>query len=1241
MKECQLCKQVFPDELNHCPDDGDKLLVSLRCTPLLEGRYQLERRLGDGGMGIVYKAHHSYLKTVHAIKVILPDLVGHDPMFGTRFRQEAMIAAAIRHPNIVLVTDFGIAQDVLPFLVMEFIKGRSLQDIFDQKGTIPPEIALQLISAIAAGVGAAHHQGFVHRDLKPLNIMLADDKPIAEGVKILDFGLAKMKTGEMLGSFVQAKTSGLMGSPLYMAPEQWSEEELDNRADIYSLGIILYQMLAGDVPFKGSSMPTIMRAHLMKEPPPFSTLGVRVPQAVESVVRRALEKHPNDRFATVEDFISELRDAIVRTELSRRVENTLSQTDTLTLRTPYQNATQIETTATPAPDWIGASQQTLAGTRTPVQEDADRLAHEYEEAQRRAEEARKRAEQAAERRAEEEAARKLAEEEAARKRAKEAELREREMEEIRRQAALEAARKLIEEEEIRKAAEEERRRRAEEESARVRAMEDADRMAKEIAALQQLAEEARRQVEEEARKRSEEQMARRLAEEKAEALAHEIEEAQQRAEDARRRSEEEARKRAAEDAQRKTTDEQKARKRAKEESLRFAEVEAARLLAKEEADRLAREVEEAQRRAEEARMRTEEEARKRSEEEAARKRAEEEAKRLAAEFEEATRRVEEERQKQIQQEALLLASKEDEARKLIEEELQKRAEEVARKWAEEEAARRLAEDEANRKRAEADAKKFAEQEAARKRAEEQANRLASQIEEAERRAHEALLKAEQEAQRRAEEEERRRAEEEATSLQAKEEADRLAAEVEAAQLRAEEARTQAEEEARKRSEEATARKLAEEKAQSLEREVQEAQRRATVARKHVEEEARRQADEESSRKEKEEAVRAAELEERRKLLEEIQLLQEEKQQREEAMRVAELEAAALRQEALAAQSLPTGLQPPGPDIVQGSGLPGAVITNPQAKQTDIFAESASRLVDLPTRNRASLPVLIGIAAGVLLLVGIGYGFYRYKQSAPGAKTVAETPTNPPAATDLVFVKGGTFLMGRNDVPKSAERDVESPAHQVAVNDFYMDRTEVTNAEYADFVERTKYQAPENWENKKPPAGRERWPVTFVSANDARAFAAWRSTRDGVMYRLPTEEEWEYAARGGSSDLIYPWGNTWNESYANLGTGGGVKVDFPKPVGSYPQGASPAGLQDMIGNVWEWTSSELSFYPGNPGQFLPGERGNLIIRGGSHQSLYTDAVKFRGNREFPATSRSWASPDTRRNSIGFRLVREGK
>jgi formylglycine-generating enzyme required for sulfatase activity/serine/threonine protein kinase len=1228
MKECQSCRRCFSDEFNNCPDDGEKLIISLRGSPSLEGRYQLERRLGDGGMGIVYKAQHSYLKTTHAIKVILPDLVGHDPMFSTRFRQEAMIAAAIRHPNIVQVTDFGVAQEILPFLVMEFIKGKSLHDIFIQRGTLPPEISLQIISAIAAGVGAAHRQGIVHRDLKPLNIMLQDDKPIAEAVKILDFGLAKIRSEEMFGSFVQAQTTGLMGSPLYMAPEQWSDEAIDSRADIYSIGIILYQMLAGDVPFKGSSLPSIMRRHLMSEPPSFASLGVQVPERVEAVVLRALEKNPADRFATVEEFLTDLRDAIVTTELTRRFENTLTPTETLTMRRPSQIASQLGETR-PLPSIVDVPRET-AEIRTPTQEDAERLAQEYEEAQRRAEEARQRAELAAKRRAEKEVARKLAEEEAARKRAEEAELRRREEEETRRRAALEAARKLLEEEEARKATEEAERRRVEEEMARQRAKDDADRIAKEIAVLQQRAEIARQQAEEEARKRTEEELARKQAEEKAERLAREVQDAQLRAEEARRRSEEETHKRAEEEAQRKKTDEEKARKRAEKEALRLAEVEAAGLAAKEEADRLAREVAEAQRRAEEARLRTEEEARKRVEEEAARKRAEEEAKRLAREVEDARKRVEEEQLRKIEEGEALQRAHEDAVRKGIEEELQRRAEEVAKKWAEEEAERRLAEEEVARKRAKEDAKRFAEQATARKRAEEEASRLAREIEEAERRAKEAQLKAEQEAKVRAEENERRRAEEEAVRQRAKEEAERLAREVEAARLRAEEARVQAEEEARKRTEEETARRLAEEKAQLLEHEVREAQRRAEEARKRVEQEALAQAQHEEQRRKQEEALRAAEMAERQRLLEELQLLEQEKRQRDEAIRAAELALAEERRKVASLPDVSTSAMETLPS------QPGVHPTNPH--QSNIGASFSSKPGELPVTKPSAKRALPWLVAGTvilpLILAAGGYAIYRATRPVAQHNDTNTNKKNIP--TNLLLIPGGSFMMGRNDVNKDTQSN-EWPAHQVTLKSFLMDRTEVTNAEYLEFVNATRNPAPDYWSGNKPPAGREQWPVTNVSLDDARVFAAWRSTRDGLTYRLPTEEEWEFAARGGSKDLLYPWGNTWYEDRANLGTGAGNRVDFPTPVGSYPQGASASGVMDLIGNVWEWTSSEASFYPGNPATVRAEERDWFVIRGGGHQSMYPTVVKSRGSREFPATHREWTSRTEKASTLGFRLV----
>src|ERR671929_1479692 len=178
MKECPSCRRCYPDEINHCPQDGDATTPSLLGEPTLDARYLLERRLGQGGMGVVFQARHIFLKTSHAIKVILPDLVGNDPMLTTRFRQEALAAAAIRHQNIITVTDFGVARGTMPFLVMEFVKGRSLHDILAAEGPLSPARSLEIIGAIGAGVAAAHRQNIVHRDLKPLNIMIQEDMSV-------------------------------------------------------------------------------------------------------------------------------------------------------------------------------------------------------------------------------------------------------------------------------------------------------------------------------------------------------------------------------------------------------------------------------------------------------------------------------------------------------------------------------------------------------------------------------------------------------------------------------------------------------------------------------------------------------------------------------------------------------------------------------------------------------------------------------------------------------------------------------------------------------------------------------------------------------------------------------------------------------------------------------------------------------------------------------------------------------
>src|SRR5256884_10012650 len=138
MKECPSCRGCFPDDVIHCPEDGTATTISIAGEPILDGRYQLERRLGQGGMGVVYKARHIFLKTAHAIKIILPDLVGNDPNLVTRFRQEGLAAAAIRHPNIIAVTDFGVANGNMPFLVMEYVSGRSLHEILATEKRLSP-----------------------------------------------------------------------------------------------------------------------------------------------------------------------------------------------------------------------------------------------------------------------------------------------------------------------------------------------------------------------------------------------------------------------------------------------------------------------------------------------------------------------------------------------------------------------------------------------------------------------------------------------------------------------------------------------------------------------------------------------------------------------------------------------------------------------------------------------------------------------------------------------------------------------------------------------------------------------------------------------------------------------------------------------------------------------------------------------------------------------------------------------
>jgi formylglycine-generating enzyme required for sulfatase activity len=208
-----------------------------------------------------------------------------------------------------------------------------------------------------------------------------------------------------------------------------------------------------------------------------------------------------------------------------------------------------------------------------------------------------------------------------------------------------------------------------------------------------------------------------------------------------------------------------------------------------------------------------------------------------------------------------------------------------------------------------------------------------------------------------------------------------------------------------------------------------------------------------------------------------------------------------------------------------------------------------------------------------------------------------------------------------------DSQTEVPEHEVQVKAFEMDKTEVTNAEYGQFVTETTHTPPEHWGAVRPPLGQERLPVSNVSYDDAVAFAAWRSMRDGVTYRLPSEKEWEYAARNGKENNRYPWGDIWQSERAVTIEAG---VGKEQPVGTYPLGANRWGVQDLIGNVWEWTSSKASVYEGNWLKLPPQYKDWIVARGGGYSSRV---------HKVSGMARDWFAPAYKNPVLGFRLVKD--
>jgi serine/threonine-protein kinase len=299
MKTCPVCDSDFPDQHNTCPTDGAVLIVSheLAVGSLVRGKYRITRKLGQGGMGVVYLAEHILLGGQVALKFLTTDL-GKDPKFIKRFRQEARAAYKLRHPNIVEVTDLDQAEDGSLFIAMEFVEGLSLRALLDQapNGLEIPR-ALNLVRGIAAGLAAAHAQDIVHRDIKPENILLATTRDGRELPKVLDFGIAAM-TAE--SATRMSLTHGMMLTPNYAAPEQWEEmpaSEMNGRTDTYALGCVFYEMLTGRTPFHAHNTSGWMRQHLQETPRPPSELRPEVGDwpGLDGLTIRLLAKNRDDR----------------------------------------------------------------------------------------------------------------------------------------------------------------------------------------------------------------------------------------------------------------------------------------------------------------------------------------------------------------------------------------------------------------------------------------------------------------------------------------------------------------------------------------------------------------------------------------------------------------------------------------------------------------------------------------------------------------------------------------------------------------------------------------------------------------------------------------------------------------------------------------------------------------------------------------------------------------------------------
>ncbi len=301
MRQCPACHRRYDSTVVVCPHDGGRLMpINPLIGATIDGKFSIDAQLGRGAMGTVYRATQLNLERPVAVKVMRSDILS-NPVAIERFKREALAIARLKHPRIVAIYDYGVSSEAGAYIVMEYLEGHSLNAEVRERKRIPLEQAIRWMRQVCQAVAVAHNAGVIHRDLKPHNIFLeaTEDGPF---VKVLDFGLAKLQRVSDQGVGSLTKSGTLVGSPPYMSPEQCEDLPLDAQSDIYSLGCVFYEMVAGRPPFVGSSPIDTLVKHMNEQPKPPSEFSPDIPPAIDAVLLKALSKHKKDRYESAAEF---------------------------------------------------------------------------------------------------------------------------------------------------------------------------------------------------------------------------------------------------------------------------------------------------------------------------------------------------------------------------------------------------------------------------------------------------------------------------------------------------------------------------------------------------------------------------------------------------------------------------------------------------------------------------------------------------------------------------------------------------------------------------------------------------------------------------------------------------------------------------------------------------------------------------------------------------------------------------